>query len=262
MGCGWLGLPLAKALLKKGHTIRGTTTSSSKIKELQASGIDAFTISLGEREAEGPLTAFLEGLDILIINIPPKLRSSDAQNYVEKMKLLKDSLLESPQTKVLFVSSTSVYGDIEGEVTETTTPVPTTESGKQLLESEQLFYDEPRLSTTVVRFGGLIGPGRHPVTHLSGRTGLKNGTAPVNLIHLEDCLRILMAIIEHNWWGLHFNAVYPEHPTRAAYYAAESEKKGLPVPEFLPEKEGEKGKRVSSSLLLQKGFEFAAGIRS
>ena len=61
---------------------------------------------------------------------------------------------------IVFVSSTSVYGDVTGEVNEVTEPQPSTLSAKQLLESEQLIKNTTE-NYTIIRFAGLIGNGRH-----------------------------------------------------------------------------------------------------
>ena len=34
LGCGWLGLPLAKAIVENGFSVKGSTTSSEKIATL------------------------------------------------------------------------------------------------------------------------------------------------------------------------------------------------------------------------------------
>ena len=169
---------------------------------------------------------------MLIINVPPRLRGGNSENYVKKMQLLHDAIKASSLQKVIFVSSTSVYGDVKGNVTEKTIPRPNTESGKQLLMSERIFRDNPELQTTIIRFGGLIGPNRHPVTMLSGRKKLSNGNAPINLIHLNDCIRIIIKILEKNWWCETFNGVYPYHPTKQKYYTSKALRKGLQVPDY------------------------------
>ena len=46
LGCGWLGLPLAKSLLEKGFSVKGSTTSLEKISVIENSGIDAFHIEM------------------------------------------------------------------------------------------------------------------------------------------------------------------------------------------------------------------------
>ena len=232
MGCGWLGLPLAKAFIKSGYLVRGTTTSEYKLGMLEKEGITPFLISLSEEKIVGNISGFLADVELIVINVPPKLRSGNKENYVKKMQLLLESVKAAKTKKVIFVSSTSIYGNIEGEVTEETMPQPNTESGKQLLASENLFKNTPELRTTIIRFGGLIGPDRHPVTMLSGRKGLTNGNAVINLIHVEDCIGIIKAIIQDDWWDELFNGVYPYHPTKQEYYSSEAQKRGLTIPEY------------------------------
>ena len=232
MGCGWLGLPLAKSLIEEGYQVHGSTTAQEKRNDLTKLGIEPFLISLTEEKIIGDISGFLANAELIVINVPPKLRGGNKENYVKKMQLLLESVKAAKTKKVIFVSSTSVYGNIEGDVTEETMPQPNTESGKQLSASENLFKNTPELRTTIIRFGGLIGPDRHPVTMLSGRKGLKNGNHPVNLIHLDDCIAILSLIIKNNWWGEIFNGVYPYHPSKQEYYTREAQKRGLTIPEY------------------------------
>lgn len=232
MGCGWLGLPLGKRLVDEGYLVHGSTTSESKIDKLSKTGIKPFVIDLSENIIKGPISQFLTNVGVLIINIPPKLRGEHVENYVSKMELVLEVLYKSAVTKVIFVSSTSVYGEVSGEVTEDTVPQPITESGRQLLASENLFKSSTRFKTTIIRFGGLIGPNRHPINTLAGRKGLKNGNYPVNLVHLDDCIEIMVSTIKKGWWGELFNAVYPLYSSKIDYYLKESSKRGLISPEF------------------------------
>ncbi|WP_339841413.1 NAD-dependent epimerase/dehydratase family protein [uncultured Maribacter sp.] len=236
IGCGWLGLPLAEALLKDGNHISGTTTSEEKLKILKTKGIQPFKISISEDGIKGPISEFLNTASILIINIPPGLRGKGPkESYIEKIKLLYDAIKKSSVKQVIFASSTAVYGEAEGTVTEKTKPAPNTASGVQLLECENLFRNDEHVQTTIIRFGGLIGPNRHPTTMLSGRENLKGGNAPVNLIHLDDCIGIIKSIIHHNHWNAILNAVNPQHPTKEKYYTKEALKRGLTPPKYKSE---------------------------
>ncbi len=233
MGCGWLGLPLAEKLIQEGFSICGTTTSEDKLRVLGNAGIKGFRIAIKETTIEGPIQDFLNCCEILIINVPPKVRSSGPKaSYISKMQLLLHHIKNSTVKEVVFISSTSVYGNAQGTVTEKITPEPTSESGKQLLASEQLFTTQSTLRTTLVRFGGLIGPNRHPVYMLSQKEVLHDGTAPINLIHLNDCIRVLEAILKEEKWGETFNAVHPDHPEKQDYYTKEADSKGLKLPSY------------------------------
>ena len=232
LGCGWLGTPLAEKLVTSGFKVYGTTTSSAKMESLRDFGIEPYQIALHADSIQGEIEDFLDKIHVLIINVPPRLRKSNAESYVDKMKLLHSKLRNSSVEYILFVSSTSVYGNIAGEITEDSVPQPITESGKQLLACEKLFLNDERFKTTIVRFGGLIGPNRHPATMLSNKKGLTNGNDPVNLIHLEDCIHIIFTILKKGYWNEIFNAVYPFHPTKKEYYTQEAKKRNLPPPGY------------------------------
>jgi nucleoside-diphosphate-sugar epimerase len=254
LGCGWLGLPLAKSLLSKGYEVKGSTTSESKIDLLKNAGISPFQVQLEEHEIIGTIEDFLKETDVLVIDIPPGLRKEISpmleMTFVNKIKTLIPFIEKSGIQKVVFVSSTSVYGDGFPivEITEETKPNPDTESGKQLAITETLLQSNSYFKTTVIRFGGLLGEDRHPIKFLAGRTNVENPDAPVNMIQREDCIGIIEEIlkqVQHDKWGETFNAVAPQHPTRKAYYHKKAEIFNLPLPTFAEDSES-KGKIISS----------------
>lgn len=256
LGCGWLGLPLAKSLLSKGYKVKGSTTSESKLELLKNAGILPFQIQLEENQIIGNMEDFLKETDVLVIDIPPGLRkeisSSNEMTFVNKVKTLIPFIEKSGVQKVIFVSSTSVYGDNFPivEITEETQPNPDTESGKQLVISETLLQSNPHFKTTVIRFGGLLDDDRHPVKFLAGRTNVENPEAPVNMIQREDCIGIIEKSLnfarDDNWeWNQTFNAVAPQHPTRKDYYHKKAQIQNLPLPIFAENSES-KGKIISS----------------
>ena len=245
LGCGWLGFPLAKALLNKGFHINGSTTTVEKLDVLKNEGINPFLIDVPlsiDKENHGvesflaAMIPFLEGSETLIIDIPPKLRGDSAaaneKTFVKKIATLIPFIEQSTVKNVLFVSSTSVYGEGQLTVTELTLAQPDTESGKQLVEAEQLLQNSTNFKTTLVRFGGLIGADRQPGKYLAGRENLENPDAPVNLIHQEDCIGIILKIIETNSWNETFNAVSPFHPSREHYYTEKAAELNLALPKF------------------------------
>jgi len=105
-----------------------------------------------------------------------------------------------------------------------------------LLEAESMLKRETGFTTTVIRFGGLIGPRRDPGRFFAGKTGIPNGDAPVNLIHLTDCLGLSCALIEKQAFGNIYNAVAPQHPSRAEFYTRAAKHSGLETPQFIAEK--------------------------
>lgn len=256
IGCGWLGLPLAKSFIKNGIEIKGTTTSKNKLIELSNTGIDPFVISINEERINGNIESFLENIEVLIINIPPKLRGNKKENYISKILHLISEIEETPIKKILFIGSTAIYANNNSITTEKTIPDPQTESGKQLLKVETILASNPNFKTTILRFGGLFGENRHPANFLSGRKNVLNPNAPVNLIHLSDCIEIIQLIIKNNIWGTSFNAASPNHPSKKEYYTKQTIKAGISPPEFnfdIPSK----GKTIDSTKLInQLNYEF------
>jgi nucleoside-diphosphate-sugar epimerase len=225
---------------------------------LENARIDTFQIVLSEEEISGEIDAFLFNSQILIIDIPPKLRGNSNENFVAKIQNLIPFIEKSSVEKVIFVSSTSVYSDAISIdlITEKTIPNPDTESGKQLLEAEKILQNNSNFKTTIIRFGGLIGEDRHPIKFLAGRENLENPDGPINLIHQLDCIGILEGILEKNCFGEIFNAVAPFHPSRKVYYSKKAQELNLPLPKF-DESKPSVGKTISSekvSTVL--GYEF------
>lgn len=258
LGCGWLGLPLAKALIENGITVKGSTTSPEKLSMIEKLGIQPFLIALESGRISGDIETFLAKSKTLIIDIPPKLRGNSndfstvlKKTFVEKIKTLIPFIEKSTVENVLFISSTSVYGDTSSldcarvdtlSVTEETKTCPETESGKQLIEAELLLQNNETFKTTVLRFGGLIGEDRNPVKFLAGRKNLENPNVPINLIHQVDCIGIILEILrtpeasgqnDKLVWNQTFNAVAPFHPTRKEYYTQKATELNLALPEFV-----------------------------
>lgn len=236
LGCGWLGLPLAKVLIKREYKIKGSTTSEDKIAILQSNSIIPFLISLYADRIQGKIVDFLAASTILIIDIPPKLRGEHKEDFTAKIRQLIPYIEQSNVEKVLFISSTSVYANDNSIITENTIPLPETNSGKQLLIAEQLLQDNFYFKTTILRFSGLIDEDRHPIKFLAGRKNIENPNSAINLVHQKDCIGIILKIIEKDCWNEIFNASSPAHPERALYYTQKANDLGLPPPLFNYEK--------------------------
>lgn len=234
LGTGWLGLPLAIRLQELGYLVKGSTTSEEKVPDLKIKNIKPYLLELTESGVEGNISEFLKNSTILIINIPPGLRKNPESNFVAKIQKIFPFIEISSVKKVLFISSTSVFADHENfpMITSKTSPDATNNSGKQLLEVEELLQSNSHFKTTILRFGGLYDERRHPASMLSKRSDIKNPLAPVNLIHRIDCLGIIQKIIEGNYWNQKFNAASPQHPSKYDYYSKVCREMGLSVPDY------------------------------
>jgi len=257
LGCGWYGLALAKAYIADEAMVKGSTTSAEKLALLEAEGIAPYLIDLAEEISINHRDFFT--CDMLVIAIPPKSRSGEGEAYVVKMQHVVDAINKYEVKKVILISSTGVYADLNREVTEQTDPQPNTPSGQILLQAEEIFRQQITLKTTIIRFGGLIGPGRDPGRFFAEKKDIANGLAPINLIHLYDCIGITKAIITQGVFSQTINACTPHHPTRLDFYTQAAAKAGLVRPEFIPEL---KEWKIINSVAVGESLQYAYQINS
>jgi len=232
LGCGWFGSALGAGLIAKGNQVKGSTTSADKLERLRAFGILPYLITFPDGDKNDP--SFFD-CDVMVVSIPPKFRKGEGEAFLPKISSIINAISRHHIRHVVYTSSTGVYGDNQGIVNESDEPQPDDQSGQLLLEAERLFQNEAGFKATIVRFAGLIGPGRDPGRFFAGKTNVPNGLSPVNLVHIDDAIGITVSVIENNAWGEIFNACSPQHPTRAEFYRAAALKAGLPLPEFVAE---------------------------
>ena len=258
-GLGWLGKPLATQLNTLGYAVKGTVTTREKATELQQKGINAFPLEISETGIGGEPKGFLKDLDTLIIMIPPGLRRNTGADYVMKMTHFLAEIEAAKVPRCIFISSTSVYGDAQGKVTEADMPKPENEAGRQLQQVEQLFFTASA-KVSIVRFGGLVGGSRQPARYLAGRKELSGGNAPVNLIHRDDCISIIVEIIKQQAYEHIFNAVHPNHPKKSTYYTQKAVALELEPPYFTSDDDGIFKQVDSVNVAKVLGYSFVEGI--
>ena len=233
LGCGWYGSALAKAFIAEGIPVKGSTTSPAKLNELALMGIEPYLVDFSPGR-ENYDDAFFD-CDVLWIAIPPKSRGGEGAVFIDKIKAIIKAIKQHAVQKVVFISSTGVYADSNQHVNETTDPQPNTEAGRILLEAEDLFWAEDSFKTTIIRFAGLIGPARNPGRFFAGKKDIPNGDAPVNLIHLDDCIGLSKAILAKQAFGYLFNGCATNHPSRVDFYTKAALNSGFEKPEFIRE---------------------------
>ncbi len=245
IGCGWFGLPLGKHLVENGYQVNGSTTQSEKLAIIAESGITPFQITLTPK-FEGDQNFF--NADIIVINVPPGKNTEET--YQTAMITLRNLVNSGQIHKVILISSTSVYPNTNGVVTEKDADYKKTpRSGISLLKIEDLWNEVSDFKITTLRFAGLYGPNRNPGRFLSNRkaTGAQN---PVNMVHLTDCIGAVKTVIENNLWGDVFNICSPIHPSREDFYQKATHKSELPPPIFEEPSTGN-FKEISAKKFLQ-----------
>ncbi len=202
-----------------GNFVKASTTSESRISALTPVKAEPFVIDI-ERLSSN-IQTFLQA-NVLIINIPSK----NIEGFSNLIKEIEKSKIE----KALFVSSTSVYENINKTISESDGEESTL---SPLLTIENLFRNSSKFQTTIVRFGGLIGYSRNPGKFFSTGRPVHNPDSQVNLIHRDDCIGIISKIVEQEVWGEVFNCCADTHPTKKEFYTQAVISIGVPPPEFV-----------------------------
>jgi nucleoside-diphosphate-sugar epimerase len=217
IGCGDIGRRVARLALAEKATVTGFIRSAESAAELEKLGVAAIIGNLDDPATlkELPTT----GAIVFYLAPPPGGGNTDprARNFCAAIQPG-----EEPR-KVIYMSTSGVYGDSGGElVTEETPPNPQTTRGKRRLDAETAFREWGKahgVAVVILRVTGIYGPGRLPVSQLaSGQPVLDERLAPLtNRIHADDLARVCLAAAARGEDGDVFN-VSDGHPTTMTHY--------------------------------------------
>lgn len=196
IGCGDIGITLGRELIDEGHRVIGVRRQTDR---LQGTGIEPLALDLDDLEGAG--ADALPRADYVVYTVSADRFEESAYKsaYPDGLKRVLGVLeqQETPPRRTFFVSSTSVYGQQEGEEVSELSPTESTSfSGTLMSEAEQALLEHP-LPGTVVRFSGIYGPGRDRLIH-QVKEGRMAAVTPViysNRIHRDDCTGILAHLI-------------------------------------------------------------------
>jgi nucleoside-diphosphate-sugar epimerase len=124
-------------------------------------------------------------VDALVITLPARRTGAGEGFYLQAVQEIVDTALAYHIPRIVFTSSTSVYGNVNGTVKENSPRLPQTASGQVLKELEDWLHNLPGTSVDILRLAGLVGPSRHPGRFFAGKSA-PDGQHVVNLVHLQD----------------------------------------------------------------------------
>ena len=250
VGCGYIGLPLGKALVGLGHEVHGIQRS-----KFSAEGITAHALDITQN---GALDELPNNFDWVINTASSSRGDLEAHRavFVDGTRLLLDWLGES-STHLLFTSSTSVYGQLDGLwVDEHSATVSSGGPGVHLREAEEMLLAAPHPST-VLRVAGIYGPERGFLYRqfLKGEAMLSDGERWLNMIHRDDVISAIMTALELEP-GI-YNVVDDEPVTQRVFLEWLSNRLDKPMPpdgRMLQRKRAVTSKRVRNAKLKATGW--------
>jgi nucleoside-diphosphate-sugar epimerase len=252
VGCGYLGLRVARLWRNAGARVCAVTRSADRARALAAEGLDPL---VGDVTSPDGLPA-LPAVDTLFwaVGFDRGAGASYHDVHVGGLGRVLDAIPDT--ARVVFASSTGVWGTDDGGIVDETTPAhPAREAGRVLLEAEDLLHARVGDRGTALRFAGLYGPGRLPRLDdlKAGRPIAADPDSWLNLVHVDDAARIVVAVAA----APHARQLYvvsDGHPVRRRdWYAHLAARTGSPPPAFDTAAERTRGadKRVDPSLLFR-----------
>jgi nucleoside-diphosphate-sugar epimerase len=269
VGCGYLGLPLALALLKQGHSVSGLHRSPSALDQLKSAGIQplAADISRPDDLAKIPLP-----FDWVVNTVSSSKGGVDQYRdvYLQGTRNLIDWLAPSPPRKFLYTSSTSVYAQDDASLVKESSPAePKSETGQILASAENLLLDSfksKKFPAIILRAAGIYGPERGHLflqylrdeATIAGR-----GERYINMIHRDDLVGCVIAALDSGRPGEIYNAADDEPVPQIHFFRWLSETLGKNMPPFAspppltPSKRAPTNKRVMNrKLKVELGYQF------
>jgi nucleoside-diphosphate-sugar epimerase len=195
-GCGDLGTEAGLRFAAAGHRVVGWRRSPEKLP----AAIEGVAANL----TTPPLPPIPADTTAVVVAVAADSPTEEAYRaaYVDGLANVLDAIdrsrehhgvaLPSLLRRVLFVSSTAVYGDSRGGwVDERTTPSPGGFSGRIIREAEELLHTRlagAGISPVVLRLGGIYGPGRtRLIDQVRGGSALIPAESRyTNRIHRDD----------------------------------------------------------------------------
>lgn len=273
IGAGWAGLPLAQLLTFHGADVIATKREipsqlEREIKAATSTYSGSLQLkSLSERElfqeeTQSQMESYFQDRTIIITIPPSPFIGNKKEKWENKKPIDQEASHQTPAPtygemigrivelaeiyqarELLFLSSTSLYGATSGLIHEEIPPLPQTQNAKAILTAE-IVIRSSKIPSTILRLGGLIGNGRHPIFSLAGREEIKSPYDAINLLHIEDLLSAIATLIaqqerknnknpkEIEIIDRIYNLVTPLHLERKSYYQAMAKKLDLPLPQF------------------------------
>jgi nucleoside-diphosphate-sugar epimerase len=239
IGCGYLGGRVADIWIAQGHQVHALTRSSERAIEFSRRGITPIIGDLCDLASLPDLPA----VETILFAVGYEKASGRSRQQVQLAGLQNVLARVTSANRLVYISSSSVYGQSAGEwVDETSDCRPVQPGGISCLETERWLMsaipESPNVAqANVLRLSGIYGPDRllSRIESLrSGDTLSGSGTEWLNLIHVDDAAAAVIACELHGRPNQAYLVSDDRPISRADYYGLLASLVGAPPPRFDP----------------------------
>ncbi|MCU7905566.1 MAG: SDR family oxidoreductase [Candidatus Thiodiazotropha sp. (ex Epidulcina cf. delphinae)] len=246
IGCGDIGSRVAPACRERGDSVTGWVRRNDSVSRLKALDINAVQIDL-----DRPLKSLVQLKSRrLYYFAPPPPRGTEDSRVANLIGGFTDT---GQPEKVVYLSTSGVYGECKGAwVDETRPPAPTVDRARRRLDAEnrwRAWSEHSGQALVILRVAGIYGPGKLPVQRLqSGQPMVAEADSPItNRIHTLDLVQICLAAMQRGRAGEVYN-VSDGHPgAMTDYFNQVADFLGLPRPPLISPEEARR--RLSPGML-------------
>ncbi len=231
VGCGYVGSEVARRILPDGRTVYALTRSEQRSRELSLTGVTPIVADLLGTGGKLPAVE-----NILFATPHRAVESQGSETHVRYLKKLF-SMLPSGWKRLIYLSTTGVYGDTEGKVTEATSVAPTREGPEIACRAEEYLQGcQHSERCTILRLAGIYGPNRIPLAaKLKAGEPLRVPQAGfLNLIHVDDIAAILCRMLRTTMAYRTYVLSDGRPVQRVEFYNELAARIGVTDPAFLP----------------------------
>lgn len=260
VGAGWLGTPLAEALISEGDDVVVTRRSQDRLEDLPAPLTKSERLDLSQANAEIKLSELVlrHKITHIVGAFPPGFRKGAGHEYAAQWATLVNAVKQHSIEKIVMISSTTVYPNLPSDMKEESASLSLaqrnpifSDNARIMLEAEQSVIDSG-INYVILRCSGLIGPDRNPV-RFAARLKQVSRNAPANMVHQVDAIAAITFALDHLNNQV-VNVTTPNTVSKADFYQAAIAKSGLDIP--LPPITEDADKRIVSDKLISLGYEF------
>lgn len=231
IGCGSIGLELAKERSRKGDVVFATCPSSENLHEI--SKFVQKSLVFKEHDEEDLIQIISQNEILVVTGVNDSLEHFET-NHLELSQTIRRLALDmNAPRKLIYLSSIRVYGDHKGMwVDEMSELLARSDAARAMIDAERnyLSLDEIGWDVCVLRLGEVYGIGKdtlHKLQHLDHKMP-GDGEQFTNMIHIEDCVSAIQYAMVHDLPGI-YNLVDDDHQTRKEFYDTVAKKHHLPI---------------------------------